>query len=104
MPSLASLRDPDASCVRATPGEPIAELPTVTRLPGSSLHSVGLTTHRVVRPTRLEATRTPCQSAKGDGPVATALTKVELNDPVTRHLHQDFARMLVSQTVGQALD
>jgi magnesium transporter len=36
--------------------------------------------------------------------VATSLTKVELNDPVTRHLHQDYARILVSQTVGQALD
>ena len=27
-----------------------------------------------------------------------------LNDPVSRHLHQDFARILVSQTVGEALD
>ena len=36
--------------------------------------------------------------------MATALTKVELNDPVTRHIHQDFARMLVTQTVGEALD
>src|SRR5262249_42045959 len=31
------------------------------------------------------------------------LMKVELNDPVTRHLHQDYARILVSQTVGEAL-
>jgi magnesium transporter len=36
--------------------------------------------------------------------VATSLTKVELNDPVTRHRHQDYARILVSQTVGEALD
>jgi magnesium transporter len=36
--------------------------------------------------------------------VATSLTKIELNDPVTRHIHQDFARMLVSQTVSEALD
>jgi magnesium transporter len=36
--------------------------------------------------------------------VATVLTKVEVNDPVTKHLHQDFARMLVSQTVGEALE
>jgi magnesium transporter len=36
--------------------------------------------------------------------VATALTKAQLNDPVTRHLHQDFARILMSQTVGEALD
>ena len=27
-----------------------------------------------------------------------------LNDPVSRHLHQDFAQILVSQTVGEALD
>jgi len=36
--------------------------------------------------------------------VATSLTKVELNDPVSRHLHQDFARIRVSQTVSEALD
>jgi magnesium transporter len=36
--------------------------------------------------------------------VATTLTQVELNDPVTRHLHQDFARILLSHTVGEALD
>ena len=35
--------------------------------------------------------------------MATSLTNVELNDPVTRHLHQDYARILESQTVGQAL-
>ena len=36
--------------------------------------------------------------------MATSLTTVELNDPVSRHLHQDFARMLVRRTVGEALD
>jgi magnesium transporter len=36
--------------------------------------------------------------------VAISLTKVDLNEPVTRHLHQDYARILVSQTVGEALD
>jgi magnesium transporter len=36
--------------------------------------------------------------------VAVALTKIEPNDPVTRHLHQDFARILVSQTVSEALE
>ncbi|MFI5460559.1 MAG: CBS domain-containing protein [Isosphaerales bacterium] len=36
--------------------------------------------------------------------MATSLTKVELNDPVSRHLHQDFARIRVSQTVSEALD
>jgi magnesium transporter len=37
-------------------------------------------------------------------PLAISLTKVELNDAVTRHLHQDFARIPVGQTVGEALD
>ena len=36
--------------------------------------------------------------------MATSLTKAALNDAVARHLRQDFARILVSQTVGQALD
>ena len=36
--------------------------------------------------------------------MATTLTKAALNDSVARHLHQDYARILVSQTVGQALD
>jgi magnesium transporter len=36
--------------------------------------------------------------------VASSLTKAALNDPVARHLHQDFARILVSQTVGEALE
>jgi magnesium transporter len=31
-------------------------------------------------------------------------TKVELTDPVTRHLHQDLASIRASQTVGEALD
>jgi magnesium transporter len=36
--------------------------------------------------------------------VANSLTKAALNDSVAQHLHQDFARILVSQTVGQAMD
>ena len=32
------------------------------------------------------------------------LTKADLNDPVTRHMHQDFTRLLLGQTVGEALD
>lgn len=36
--------------------------------------------------------------------MATSLTKAALNDPVVGHLHQDFARILASQTVGQAMD
>jgi magnesium transporter len=36
--------------------------------------------------------------------VATALTNVELNDPVSRHIHQDFARIFVNQTVSEALN
>ena len=36
--------------------------------------------------------------------MATSLTKVEPNDPVTTHLHQDYAWILVSQTVSEALD
>jgi magnesium transporter len=36
--------------------------------------------------------------------VATSRTKVESDDPVTRHLHHDFARIAVSRTVDQALD
>jgi magnesium transporter len=31
------------------------------------------------------------------------MTNVDLNDPVSRHLHRDYARILVSQTVGEAL-
>jgi magnesium transporter len=44
------------------------------------------------------------QSANGGGLVASSETKVELNAPVSRYLRQDFARILVSQTVGEALD
>jgi magnesium transporter len=36
--------------------------------------------------------------------IAASPTKVALHDPVFRHLHQDFARILVSETVGAALD
>lgn len=32
------------------------------------------------------------------------LTSVNLADPITRHLHQDFTRLSADQTVGQALD
>jgi magnesium transporter len=43
-------------------------------------------------------------SANGGGTVAASLTKVELNVPVSRHLNRGIARILVSQTVGEALD
>jgi magnesium transporter len=33
-----------------------------------------------------------------------ALTPVNLNDPVTQHLHQEFTRLAADQTVGEALD
>ena len=36
--------------------------------------------------------------------MATALRKVELNDPATRHLHQDFGRIFVGHTVSEAMD
>ena len=36
--------------------------------------------------------------------MATSLAKVDLNDPVSRHIHKDFARILVSQTVSEALE
>lgn len=36
--------------------------------------------------------------------MASSPTKVELDDPVSRHLRRDVARILVSQTVGEALD
>jgi magnesium transporter len=36
--------------------------------------------------------------------LATSLAKVDLNDPVSRHIHKDFARILVSQTVSEALE
>jgi magnesium transporter len=33
-----------------------------------------------------------------------ARTPINLNDPVTAHVHQDFARLHLAQTVGEALD
>ena len=36
--------------------------------------------------------------------MATSLAKVDLNDPMSRHIHKDFARILVSQTVSEALE
>jgi magnesium transporter len=36
--------------------------------------------------------------------VTTVLTKAKLSDPVTLHVHQDYAYILVTQTVGEALD
>jgi magnesium transporter len=44
------------------------------------------------------------RSARRDGVSTAPLTKFELDDPVSRHLHQDFARILASQSVGEALD
>lgn len=39
------------------------------------------------------------------GGLLTSLpAKVELNDPVSRYLHRDCARILLSQTVGEAID
>jgi magnesium transporter len=35
--------------------------------------------------------------------MGTALTKADLNDPVTQHMHQDFARLYTGQTVEEAL-
>jgi magnesium transporter len=34
----------------------------------------------------------------------TGLTLANLRDPVTAHMHQDFTRVLLGQTVGEALD
>jgi magnesium transporter len=36
--------------------------------------------------------------------MASALSRAKLNDPVTAHMHQDFTRVGLSQTVGEALD
>lgn len=36
--------------------------------------------------------------------MATAFTRARFNDPVTAHMHQDFARLHLDQTVAQALD
>src|ERR1051326_6118960 len=38
------------------------------------------------------------------GILALAIRKLNLNDPITRHLHQDFTRLDAGQTVGQALE
>jgi magnesium transporter len=38
------------------------------------------------------------------GPTAVPSTKVGLDEPVSRHLHQDYARILDSQTVGEAIE
>jgi magnesium transporter len=38
------------------------------------------------------------------GDVANRLTKANLNDAVSQHVHQDFARLFVNQTVGEALE
>src|SRR5215469_8595406 len=36
--------------------------------------------------------------------MATNLATANLRDPVTAHMHQDFTRVLLGQTVGEALD
>ena len=36
--------------------------------------------------------------------MATPLSRAHLNDPVTQHMHQDFTRVALGQTVGEALD
>lgn len=36
--------------------------------------------------------------------MATQLTKAGLNDPVARHMHQDFTQINLGQTAGEALD
>ena len=35
--------------------------------------------------------------------MATSLSRYTLNEPVTRHLHQDYAQLRATQTVGEAL-
>src|SRR5438105_15959938 len=54
-------------------------------------------------PTLRSVPQPPYHSSKG-GSVATSLTAVELQEPVTRHIRQDFARILASQTVADALE
>src|SRR5262249_37762587 len=44
------------------------------------------------------------QSANGGRTLATSSMNVELNDPVSRHLQREIARIPVGQTVGEALD
>jgi magnesium transporter len=46
----------------------------------------------------------PTLSANSDGHATPTEVKVALNDPVSRHLHPDCARIVVSMTVGEALD
>jgi magnesium transporter len=36
--------------------------------------------------------------------MATRLTKASLNDPVTKHMHQDFTQVNLGQSVGETLD
>src|SRR5262249_13189910 len=58
----------------------------------------------VPRATPEGATRMLAPSANGGGRLTSSLTKADANDPVSRHVHQDFARILVNHTVGEALD
>jgi magnesium transporter len=43
-------------------------------------------------------------SIPGEIAVVASLSKANLNDPVTQHLHQDFAHVHADQTVAEALD
>jgi magnesium transporter len=43
-------------------------------------------------------------AAIGVGAGAAPRMKVGLDEPVSRHLHQDYARILASQTVGEAME
>src|SRR5262245_14907198 len=36
--------------------------------------------------------------------MGTSLTKADLKDPVTRHMHQEFTRVFLGQTVSESLD
>src|SRR5262249_37314927 len=58
----------------------------------------------VPRATPEGATRMLAPSANGGGRLTSSLTKSDAKDPVSRHVHQDFARILVNHTVGEALD
>ena len=51
-----------------------------------------------------EPMRSDAPSANGGRAIDFSLAKAALDDPVSRHLHQDFARILVSETVGEAID
>ena len=48
--------------------------------------------------------RSSDRSARQGGVSTPPLTKVELDDPVSLHLHQDFARIRANQTVREAHD